>query len=222
MADSHADDRVVSPVCSYRRKDTGDRCTGKLADGFAGCLAHLTTDQLDQALQRLHPGADLDASGTPINADLLAQILHAVRGDHERPTFGEVSFTHAHFTDSSARALPAGPRSSRAMARARLASPEVSGRRSRFASQLARPLRARTSSGDGQPQRPAQLRHRGEHVLAVVDDQQKLLSRQHPCQRIHQRRARRLTQPERCGDSHLRQRRLLHAGKLHQPGASSA
>src|SRR5712692_803477 len=108
MADSHADDRVVSPVCSYRRKDTGDRCTGKLADGFAGCLAHLTTDQLDQALQRLHPGADLDASGTPINADLLAQILHAVRGDHERPTFGEVSFTHAHFTDSSARASSAG------------------------------------------------------------------------------------------------------------------
>ena len=90
VEDTHADDEVPAPswpTCSH-------------VEGYDDkCLAHLKPDQLDQALQRLHPGADLDASGTPISAELLAQILRAVQGDDGRPTFGgRVSFAQAHFT----------------------------------------------------------------------------------------------------------------------------
>ena len=84
------------PTCGHA--DGDGRCTGKQADGFDYCLAHLQPGQLDQALQRLHPGADLDISGTPISAELLGKILRAVQGDDERLMFGQVSFTHAHFT----------------------------------------------------------------------------------------------------------------------------
>ena len=100
VADTHAEDQVPAPdwpTCSHVEGD--DICTGKQADGgFDKCLAHLKPDQLDQAMQRLHPGADLDASGTPINADLLDRILSAVQSDDEPPTLGQVSFNQAHFT----------------------------------------------------------------------------------------------------------------------------
>ena len=88
------------PTCAHREA-TERPCIGRRAEGFDHCLAHLKPQQLDQALKRLQPGADLDASGTPINAKLLAQILHAVQGDGEHPAFGRVSFTQAHFTEDA-------------------------------------------------------------------------------------------------------------------------
>jgi hypothetical protein len=79
VADTDADDEAPPPAwprCSHVEGD--DTCLGRLVDGFDHCLAHLDEpDQLAQALQRLHPGADLDASGTPISAELLARILGA-------------------------------------------------------------------------------------------------------------------------------------------------
>jgi hypothetical protein len=61
-------------------------------------LAHLRPDQLDQVLQRLHSGADVDLSSTLISAELLERILHAVRDDDGRPVFGRLSFLGTHFT----------------------------------------------------------------------------------------------------------------------------
>ncbi len=98
MADTHADDQAPWPSCLHRSKETGKRCTGKQADGFGHCLAHLRPGQLNRVMRRLHPGADLDASGTPINAELLAQILRKVQGEDKRPRFGQVSFAQAHFS----------------------------------------------------------------------------------------------------------------------------
>ena len=88
-------------TCAYHSKDSTSRCPGVRADGFEHCLAHLTPVQLDQALQRFQPGADLNASGVPINAELLARILQAVQGQAERPTFGRASFANANFTESA-------------------------------------------------------------------------------------------------------------------------
>jgi Pentapeptide repeats (9 copies) len=103
MADArtHEDPSPSWPTCLGRGAGPGRQCRGKQAEGFEHCLAHLEPGELDQVLRRLRPGGDLDASGTPVNGQLLAQILQAVRGDDERPSFGEVSFTEAHFTEDA-------------------------------------------------------------------------------------------------------------------------
>ena len=103
MAHTHADDQPALPPpvsCAYRDEESRS-CFGHRAAGFDYCLAHLRPDQRDQALQRLHPGADLDASGTPINAALLGRILQAVQDDDGRPTFGRVEFYNARFTEDA-------------------------------------------------------------------------------------------------------------------------
>jgi uncharacterized protein YjbI with pentapeptide repeats len=86
------------PTCSHQSRESGRSCGGRAAGGFDRCLTHLTPGQLDQVLQRLYPGADLDASGTLISAELLVKILHAVRGEDGRPAFGSASFLRAKFT----------------------------------------------------------------------------------------------------------------------------
>ena len=54
----------------------------------------------------MHPGGDLDARGTQINAELLVRILHAVQEEGKRPTFGRVLLTGAQFTqDADFRAV---------------------------------------------------------------------------------------------------------------------
>ena len=63
------------PTCVHA--DSDEACIGSQVEGFDRCLAHLEPDQLDQALQRLQPGADLNASGTCIDAVLLAKVLRA-------------------------------------------------------------------------------------------------------------------------------------------------
>lgn len=102
MPGTHVGDDLPAPkwpICSHAEGD--DVCTGRRVEGASYCLAHVSPDQLDQALRRLHPGADLDASGTPINAELLSQILRAVQKNDEPPEFGLVSFTQAHFSDNA-------------------------------------------------------------------------------------------------------------------------
>jgi uncharacterized protein YjbI with pentapeptide repeats len=87
------------PTCSHHSRESGRSCVGRRAGEFDHCLAHLTPDQLDQVLQRLQPGDELDASGTPISAELLTKILHAVQGEDGLPAFGSVEFRGANFTE---------------------------------------------------------------------------------------------------------------------------
>ena len=70
--------------------------------------------------------------------------------------------------------------------------------------------------GGGQHRR-AQLRDRGQHVLAVVQDQQQLLAAQHRGQRLGHRQARsgRQAQPGRDHRRHLAG--VRYGGQLHQP-----
>ena len=102
MAVTSTDDQVPTPgddTCAFKQEDSEEPCPGHKADGFDHCLAHLEPAQLDQVLQRLGPGADLDASGTAIDAVLLARILGALRDEAGHPVFGRVSFAEARFSD---------------------------------------------------------------------------------------------------------------------------
>src|SRR6266568_7923245 len=87
------------PTCDHAEGEA--RCTGRCVDGFDRCLAHIADDQLAQVLGRLHPGASLDASGTPITGSLLSQILRAVQATDGSPEFGQVSFSKAHFAEGA-------------------------------------------------------------------------------------------------------------------------
>jgi Pentapeptide repeats (9 copies) len=97
------DDQVSSPpywpACAHRDSETDKPCIGRRVDGFDHCLAHLETAQLDWALQRLGPGADLHASGTCINAELFARILRSVATGNEPARFGDAYFTRARFPE---------------------------------------------------------------------------------------------------------------------------
>ena len=87
-------------TCAHQPAEQGSDCPGRRAGGFDHCLAHLTPVQLSQVLQQLEPGADFDASGTLISAELLAQIFLALNTENERPCFRHASFVNAKFLDS--------------------------------------------------------------------------------------------------------------------------
>jgi uncharacterized protein YjbI with pentapeptide repeats len=98
MAATSRDDQSSSPsnkTCAFKEQDSGS-CPGRKADGFDRCLAHLEPAQLEQVLEHLGPGAELDASRTSIDDRLLTQILRAVRDNAGRPVFGRASFAGAH------------------------------------------------------------------------------------------------------------------------------
>ena len=100
MADIGTDDQAAAPqwpTCRHRNSETGSPCIGRRVDGFDHCLAHLEPEQLAQALQQFSPGADLQAPGTDINAELFAGILQAVTSGKGPPTFGVVNLDRAHF-----------------------------------------------------------------------------------------------------------------------------
>lgn len=79
-----------------QRGDGGRSCTGIRAGGFARCLAHLESEELDRALSRLRPGATVDARGTTLSLSLVGRILDAVR-DESGPVLGDARFTGATF-----------------------------------------------------------------------------------------------------------------------------
>jgi uncharacterized protein YjbI with pentapeptide repeats len=75
-------------------------CTGIQVESYGTCLAHLNSRQLDEFLDGLRPGSDIDARGTTITESLLERLLYAVR-KYERSrmqTFGLVRFERARFT----------------------------------------------------------------------------------------------------------------------------
>jgi hypothetical protein len=84
-------------TCTYQSEDNGSHCPGRRVDGFKHCLAHLTRKQLDQVLQSLRSGDDLNASGTPISAELLTRILQTLNATNQRRQFRHVSFANANF-----------------------------------------------------------------------------------------------------------------------------
>ena len=99
-----ADNQVPAPsgqTCGHRGTDSSSSCTGMQFDGFDHCLTHLEPEQLEQALERLSPGADLVAPGTQINAELFARILRAVATENEPPEFGNVNLAQARFVGSA-------------------------------------------------------------------------------------------------------------------------
>jgi len=100
MTDAEVEDQIPAPswsTCMSGRSVAGEPCRGRQVDGFDRCLAHLEPEQLDQFLRLLAPGADLDASGTEINAELLKRILRAVTSEDAPPLFGRVDFQRAYF-----------------------------------------------------------------------------------------------------------------------------
>jgi uncharacterized protein YjbI with pentapeptide repeats len=84
-------------TCSYGSDENGIRCIGRQVDGFDHCLEHLEPEQLNEALGRVGPGIDVDASGTAISAELLDRILGAVVSENGSATFGSVCFSQARF-----------------------------------------------------------------------------------------------------------------------------
>ncbi|MFC4120248.1 pentapeptide repeat-containing protein [Nonomuraea zeae] len=68
-------------------------CTGVASRPSGLCLAHLSPEQLLQALEELAPGRLLDLRGTTVSGDLLTRILHATRSRPGRTRLDHVRFT---------------------------------------------------------------------------------------------------------------------------------
>jgi uncharacterized protein YjbI with pentapeptide repeats len=80
------------PIC------VTDGCIGVRRDGQEDCLAHVGAQVRKAVLAALKPGADLDLRGTPIDSELLDQLLAAVRPEAGPPTLGNALFDRAQFT----------------------------------------------------------------------------------------------------------------------------
>ena len=88
-------------------------CTGVQIESFGRCWAHLSPEELRQALSSLAPGKNLDLRGTILDGRLLGQILRAFRDPHSRELLigdasfentrinGEVSFEDAVFNGNA-------------------------------------------------------------------------------------------------------------------------
>jgi hypothetical protein len=80
------------PICAT------NGCIGVRCDGHELCLAHLGSETRETILAALKPGADLDLRGTPIDGELLSQLLAALRPEDGLPTLGDAQFDGAQFT----------------------------------------------------------------------------------------------------------------------------
>jgi hypothetical protein len=92
MAEEEATREPDWPVCGR-----GD-CIGVLVEGQEACLAHLGLCARKLALAALAPGADLDLRGMPIDAELLQQVLAALRPGDGPAKVGDVRFDRAQFS----------------------------------------------------------------------------------------------------------------------------
>jgi hypothetical protein len=71
-------------------------CTGVQLGSYGRCWAHLSAEELRQALGSLAPGKNLDLRGTTLDGKLLRQILSAFRD----PQAGELLIGDASFQNS--------------------------------------------------------------------------------------------------------------------------
>jgi uncharacterized protein YjbI with pentapeptide repeats len=75
--------------------DTSE-CTGVQVGSYGRCWAHLSPEELRQALGSLAPGNDLDLRGTTLDGKLLGQILSAFRDPQARKLLiGDASLENA-------------------------------------------------------------------------------------------------------------------------------
>ncbi|MCP2337729.1 pentapeptide repeat-containing protein [Actinomadura rupiterrae] len=63
-------------------------CSGRAAEPFRGCPAHLRPGERALFVGRLRPGADLDLRGVTVPAGLLTDVLDALTGPDQRPHLG--------------------------------------------------------------------------------------------------------------------------------------
>jgi uncharacterized protein YjbI with pentapeptide repeats len=80
------------PICST------DGCIGVRRDGQEACLAHVDSQARKTILAGLKPGADLDLRGTPIDGELLNQLLAAIRSEDGPPRLANAGFQRAQFS----------------------------------------------------------------------------------------------------------------------------
>ncbi|MGW0522097.1 hypothetical protein [Crossiella sp. NPDC003009] len=89
------------PTCT---EDAG-RCTGRRIEDFDQCLAHLTADDLDTALTRFTPGADVDLRGTTLTPELLHRLLAGMSEGEDpaprTPRLGHADFRHCFFSGAA-------------------------------------------------------------------------------------------------------------------------
>ncbi|WP_405141993.1 hypothetical protein OG589_32805 [Sphaerisporangium sp. NBC_01403] len=83
-----SEDRFV-PDWATCQSTSNESCIGIQAAPFDCCLNHLQDEELGQVLDRFRPGADIDVSGTRIDANLFTRIRIAFRGEHGITRFGE-------------------------------------------------------------------------------------------------------------------------------------
>jgi hypothetical protein len=91
------------PHCGHGA--TPDRpvgCRGVRVGDHTGCLAHLGEADRAAYLATLSPGSDIDHRGTPFTAELLAELLAALRDPAtDRTQVGNAAFDGAFFSDSA-------------------------------------------------------------------------------------------------------------------------
>jgi uncharacterized protein YjbI with pentapeptide repeats len=78
---------------------TVDGCVGSRTRGHARCLAHLSSEELEVALEGIGRDGEVDARGVEIGSDLLDRVLGALpRTSRRRPRFAEALFGNAVFS----------------------------------------------------------------------------------------------------------------------------
>jgi uncharacterized protein YjbI with pentapeptide repeats len=92
MAEEEVTKEPDWPICST------SGCIGVRVEGQKACLAHMDSEARKFALAALAPGADLDLRGVPIDAELLQQVLAALRPGDGPPTVGDARFDRAQFS----------------------------------------------------------------------------------------------------------------------------
>jgi Pentapeptide repeats (9 copies) len=92
MTEQEATRKPDWPICR-----TGG-CIGVCRDSQEACLAHVASQTRNTILAALKPGVDLDLRGTPIDRELLSQLLAAIRPQDGPPTLGDARFDRAKFS----------------------------------------------------------------------------------------------------------------------------
>jgi uncharacterized protein YjbI with pentapeptide repeats len=92
MAEQDATKKPDWPTCGK------GGCIGVRVDGQKDCLAHVGSQIREAILAAFKPFADVDLRGTPIDPELLSQLLAGLRPEDGSPTLGNAKFDRAQFT----------------------------------------------------------------------------------------------------------------------------